>query len=122
MDGFRKVGKARDFPDRRGKAVVVSGVPVAVFREGSRFVAVGDTCPHMRASLADGKLDGAHVECRMHGWKFDVLTGRSQSRTGASVRVYEVRVEEGDVFLRAPASAAPPEGAANAPGRDALDE
>lgn len=99
-DGFVRVGRVKDFPERRGKAVLLDGVPVAVFREGSRFVAMADTCPHMRASLSAGKLDGTHVECGVHKWRFDVATGTSGSRTGAAVRVYEVRVSNGDVYLR----------------------
>jgi nitrite reductase/ring-hydroxylating ferredoxin subunit len=99
-DGFVRVGRVKDFPERRGKAVLVDGVPVAVFREGSRFVAMADTCPHMRASLSAGRFDDTHVECGMHKWRFDVATGKSGSRTGAAVRVHEVRVSDGGVYLR----------------------
>jgi nitrite reductase/ring-hydroxylating ferredoxin subunit len=100
MGGFVRVGRLKDFPERRGKTVLVEGVRVAVFREGSRCVAVDDTCPHMRASLSAGRFDGTHVECGMHKWRFDAATGRSGSRTGAAVRVHEVRVSSGEVYLR----------------------
>jgi len=100
MEGFVRVGMARDFPERRGRVALVDGNPVAVFREGKRFVAVDDACPHMRASLSVGTFDGTHVECAMHHWRFDAVTGKSGSRTGAAVRVHEVRVSNGEVYLR----------------------
>jgi nitrite reductase (NADH) small subunit/3-phenylpropionate/trans-cinnamate dioxygenase ferredoxin subunit len=97
-----KIGRRSEFREGRGRAVSVGGVSVAVFRTPSGFVAIADTCPHMGASLADGRLTGPHVECAWHGWKFDVSTGRSDVRDWACVHVYEVLVEGEDVLIRRP--------------------
>jgi nitrite reductase (NADH) small subunit/3-phenylpropionate/trans-cinnamate dioxygenase ferredoxin subunit len=99
MDGFVRVGKIADFPRGRARKVVVNGVPVAVFREGSDFVVVADACPHMGASLAEGKLEAGHVVCAWHGWKFDVRTGDSGRRSGAALDFYETRVS-GDLWVK----------------------
>lgn len=102
MGEFVKVGTVGEFREGRGRAIVLDGAPVAVFRTPSGFVAIADTCPHMGASLADGRLEGDQVECAWHEWRFDVRSGKSTMREWACVRVYEVRVEGDDVLIRRP--------------------
>ncbi len=102
MEEFVKIGKVDEFREGRGKAVPFEGTLVAVFRTPSGFVAVGDSCPHMGASLADGRLLGKFVECAWHNWRFDLASGCSDMRSWATIPVYEVRVEGTDVLLRRP--------------------
>jgi nitrite reductase (NADH) small subunit len=96
------VGAVEEFPEGRGRAVPLGGRRVAIFRIDGRLHAIQDRCPHMAASLADGRLEGRLVECHMHGWKFDVTTGAgaAPSKSWARAQVYEVRVERGRVWLR----------------------
>jgi nitrite reductase (NADH) small subunit len=102
MDGYTKVGVAGDFREGRGRVVVVEGLKVAVFRIGERLHAVKDACPHMGASLGDGKLQGLRVTCHMHGWTFDLETGMcSQTRQNSAV-IYEVATRGDDVFVKPP--------------------
>ena len=100
MSDFVRVGTVAEFRRGHGRAVVVDGVRVAVFRTSAGFVAVGDRCAHMGASLADGRLDGDRVECSWHAWAYDVRTGRCDRKSWASVPVYDVKVEGDAVFLR----------------------
>ncbi len=113
MDGFVRLGEVADFPRGRARKVVAGGVPVAVFRDGERFVVVADACPHMGASLAEGKLEAGHLVCAWHGWTFDVRTGDSGRRSGATLDLYETRVVSGELWARpkpeAPRSAPPPD-------------
>lgn len=103
MEGFVKVGVVDDFPDGKGRTVSMPREKVAVFRLGERWFALQDSCPHMGASLADGKLDGERVICHWHGWMFELSTGQGDMRQWACARVYEVRVTDEEVFLKAPA-------------------
>jgi nitrite reductase (NADH) small subunit/3-phenylpropionate/trans-cinnamate dioxygenase ferredoxin subunit len=107
VGGFVKVGRASDFREGRGRAVKVDGVAVAVFRVGDRLFALKDACPHMGASLADGKPEGMQLECHWHHWRFDLETGRCQEREWAAADRYEVRVDGGEVWLKAPAKDEP---------------
>lgn len=102
MDGFVKVGKVSDVRSGRGRQFEVNGVKVAVFRSAEGFVAVSDTCPHMGASLTNGRLVDGAVECEWHHWRFDPATGVSDQRDWCSVDVYDVRVEGNDLLLRPP--------------------
>jgi nitrite reductase (NADH) small subunit len=102
MAEFVKVGELKDFHDKRGRAVDLGGVRVAVFLTGGRFVAFTDACPHMGASLADGRLAGDQVECAWHGWKYDVHTGKNDWKEWACLTVYTVKVEGQDVLILRP--------------------
>ena len=103
QDGFVRVGRLEEFPERRGRAVRVAGEAVAVFRVGSSVYALRDACPHMGASLADGRIDGGCVECHWHHWRFDLETGQADERSWARAARYEVRVQSGEVWLKPPA-------------------
>lgn len=100
MSEFVKVAEVRQFTKGRGRVVSVDGVKVAVFWTGARFLAVGDKCAHMGASLADGKVEGNAVVCSWHGWAYDVDTGKSSARPWACTPVYDVKVEGDAVMVR----------------------
>jgi 3-phenylpropionate/trans-cinnamate dioxygenase ferredoxin subunit len=51
-------------------------VDVAVVRTAEGAVhAVSDICSHGQVSLSDGEVEGATVECWLHGSRFDLVTG-----------------------------------------------
>jgi 3-phenylpropionate/trans-cinnamate dioxygenase ferredoxin subunit len=51
--------------------------------------------------LSEGELFGTEVECPRHGSAFDVTTGAVLSLPATKpVPVYDVKVEDGFVFLR----------------------
>ncbi len=44
-------------------------------------------CPHLKADLARfGKIEDGVLTCQMHGWKFDLATGRCLTSVGHSLR------------------------------------
>jgi 3-phenylpropionate/trans-cinnamate dioxygenase ferredoxin component len=71
------------------------------------YYAVDNKCPHMGASLSDGKLDGRNIVCPKHGSKFDVQTGKvaqSGKMLFINVRVkdlhiYPVKIEGTDILI-----------------------
>jgi nitrite reductase (NADH) small subunit len=109
VEEFVRIGCVDEFREGRGKPVKLDGQVVAVFRTATGFFACGDSCPHMGASLADGRLIGTFVECAWHSWRFDTASGCSDMRSWATIPIYEVRVEGNDVFLRRPDPPAPKE-------------
>ncbi|HEX5042772.1 MAG TPA: Rieske 2Fe-2S domain-containing protein [Candidatus Polarisedimenticolaceae bacterium] len=104
MHRFARVGVLSEFPEGRGRAVLVDGHRIAILRQGSRMVAVADACPHMGASLADGRIEDGIVTCPWHGWRYDVATGKglAPARPWACVRTFEVKLEGDDVLVRIP--------------------
>jgi nitrite reductase/ring-hydroxylating ferredoxin subunit len=93
---------------------LADGSRVCVGNRGEVMFAVSDRCPHQKFPLSDGELttEGTIV-CSWHGAAYDCATGRSVRgplRDGGRheaplgrVSIYEVRVDDGSVFVRAPA-------------------
>lgn len=74
--------------------------PVAVFHTEFGFFAVDDTCTHGQASLAEGYVEGAEVECPLHMARFCLRTGKALCAPATShLARHEVRVEDGVVFV-----------------------
>ena len=103
---FVEVGPVDGFREGRGRRVRVDDVDVAVFRFGDRLFAIADACPHMGASLADGVVVRGRVVCHWHGWTFDLQTGQGDQRPWACAAVYEVRVDDGQLWLKPPTESA----------------
>ena len=44
-------------------------------------------CPHLKADLTRfGKIDDGTLTCQLHGWKFDLGTGRCLTSAGHELR------------------------------------
>jgi nitrite reductase (NADH) small subunit/3-phenylpropionate/trans-cinnamate dioxygenase ferredoxin subunit len=100
VSDFVKVGSIDRFREGRGRRVSVEGRAVAVFLRKGRLHAVGDRCPHMGASLSEGRLEEGRVVCSWHGWSFDCETGRCDRKSWARIPRFEVRLEGKEVLLR----------------------
>jgi UDP-MurNAc hydroxylase len=49
-------------------------------------------CPHLRADLARfGSIEGTTLSCQMHGWRFDLASGRCLSSAGHQLRASPAR-------------------------------
>jgi nitrite reductase/ring-hydroxylating ferredoxin subunit len=83
-----------DIPLGEGRAVLVDGEPVAVFRlrDGS-LRAVSAVCPHAGGPLADGLTDLRQVVCPLHQHAFDLATGCSTTGQPA-LTVYPVTADD----------------------------
>src|SRR4029434_2054456 len=58
------------------RATRILGEDLVVFRDKKgRYGAVGEQCPHRKASLAFGRVDEEGIRCPYHGWNFD-CTGK----------------------------------------------
>lgn len=69
---------------------------LVVYVENEAY-AIEDACNHAGASLAEGQVEGHEVSCPMHGYIFDVRTGKLLIPRGlcGDQRRFEV-VREGD--------------------------
>ena len=97
---FTRVAAVDEFRTDRGRMVYYQGTKVAVFRQGERFFAVNDRCPHMGAAMSGGRITNGIIRCHMHGWEFDVTTGECKTKHWAKLPRYEVRIQGNDLLLR----------------------
>jgi len=99
MPESARVASASEIPPGSAKVVVVLGHPVAVFNVDGSFHAVSNVCLHRGGPIGEGTLDGPIVTCPLHGWEYDVRTGKNVSNPMARLRRYAVRVEGDDVLV-----------------------
>jgi nitrite reductase (NADH) small subunit/3-phenylpropionate/trans-cinnamate dioxygenase ferredoxin subunit len=106
VDELIRIGALDEFPPGRGRRVEVGRLRLAVFNVGGRLHVLQDACPHMGASLADGRVEGDAVTCHWHGWRFVLETGegRPPARSWACARRYDVELRGRDVLVRLPDS------------------
>jgi nitrite reductase/ring-hydroxylating ferredoxin subunit len=75
----------------RGFAVHGVTWPVMVTIVDGAIIAFPGVCPHDDVSLVDyGVLDGMEVTCRVHGYRFDLTTGRCEHVPALHLRRYKV--------------------------------
>jgi nitrite reductase/ring-hydroxylating ferredoxin subunit len=90
-----RLGPAEEVPVGEGRAYVVGGEQVAVFRLPDGTVrAVAAVCPHAGGPIADAQIDQEVLVCPLHLHVFELATGCS--RTGQPpLRVYPAAVDGG---------------------------
>jgi 3-phenylpropionate/trans-cinnamate dioxygenase ferredoxin subunit len=90
---------AEEVRDGARRLLRADGHEIALFCVGERVHAIADSCPHQGASLVSGKLEGGAVSCRAHGLRFDLTTGGMRGAPGFGVRVYPIRIHDGQVQI-----------------------
>jgi len=75
------------------------GKSLALFNVDGRLLAIDDSCPHQGSSLCAGQLDGAVIQCRAHGLRFDLASGYLLNSNALKVASYPVEVEGDLVFI-----------------------
>ncbi len=76
------------------------GGDIAVFRTADDEVfALHDKCPHKGGPLSQGLVHGRRVTCPLHAWNIGLENGQAVAPDVGSCETFQVKVENGDVFL-----------------------
>jgi len=77
------------------------GDDVALFRtQDDHVFAVIDRCPHRGGPLSQGIVHGRSVTCPLHGWNIGLDDGQAVAPDVGCAQVFQVREQDGDVYLR----------------------
>jgi nitrite reductase/ring-hydroxylating ferredoxin subunit len=99
-----KVAAVGDVPEGEALAVEAGGIAVCLYNIAGRIYATQDSCTHEEASLAGGYIDGDCIECPLHQAVFHIATGEVREPPATeNLRVYPVRIDNGDVLVEVPA-------------------
>ena len=88
---------ANKLPDGQSKTVslgdpLAGGTEIVLCRLNGKLHAVDRLCPHEGGRIVDGPLlDGKHVLCPLHNYRFDPTTGKAVGVVCASAKTYRVR-------------------------------
>ncbi len=100
VDQWVQVAPVESLPPETATRLTVAGVDIAVFNVEGTYYAIGDTCTHAEASLAEGDFYEDRVECPLHGSPFDVTTGRALGgQAMGNSGKYATRVVDGVIYV-----------------------
>ena len=109
--GTVKVAQMGELPPGSSRLVTVEGKEVALFNVEGQIHAVTNRCPHRSGPLVKGSVESVPdpsdpaakpvlaVRCPIHGWLFELATGRCLTRPGASVQTYPVTCDREQICL-----------------------
>ena len=102
-DGWVPICTVSDIPVLGARRVAREGAPaVALFRAADDHVfALLDRCPHKGGPLSQGIVFGHSVACPLHNWTIALADGCAQAPDSGCTTPFAVRVQDGQVALRA---------------------
>ena len=98
------VAALADLADGQLLPIEIEGAKILLFREGATFHAIGATCPHAGAPLAEGVRDGHRIICPWHKATFCLRTGVLLEPPAVDdLPRYAVKCEVGRIQITLPA-------------------
>jgi 3-phenylpropionate/trans-cinnamate dioxygenase ferredoxin component len=95
-------GLTMNLADGQSKSIAVGRRVIAVVHSGDAFFAIEDICTHDGAPLTGGEIEGGEIICPRHGARFCLRTGEALTPPAYEpVRVYETKIEDGHLWVRA---------------------
>lgn len=84
----------------RGHRYSVSGLDLALVRDGTAILVFLDRCPHAGGSLGQGWVEEGEIVCPLHQWRFRLSDGRCTTMRGENAHRFQAEVREGRVWVR----------------------
>jgi nitrite reductase/ring-hydroxylating ferredoxin subunit/DMSO/TMAO reductase YedYZ heme-binding membrane subunit len=106
-DDWIRACRAEDVPEGRAKIALAgdggaSGRTerVAIFRQQNRLSAVSNLCKHQNGPLGEGRIVDGCITCPWHGYQYRPESGSSPPPFHDQVATYNLRVENGWVWVQ----------------------
>lgn len=92
-----------DIPENGMKECVTEGgLKLLVANAGGDYFAYQAVCPHQDVALCEGLYDGCVLTCHQHLWQWDIRTGAPIGLAEAPLEFYDVKVEDGKIYVESP--------------------
>ncbi|MEN3015435.1 MAG: Rieske 2Fe-2S domain-containing protein [bacterium] len=101
MSNWVEVGSIHDFNQTNKKLYRLSDdTEILVIKIKDSFFAVENRCSHDDKPLSDGKIEDSTIECKYHGAKFDIQTGKALKMPAvAPINIFKTKLQEGKIFV-----------------------
>ncbi|HZP87162.1 MAG TPA: nitrite reductase small subunit NirD [Burkholderiales bacterium] len=97
---WKRVCRVEEIPHLGARVVKSTGGGIAVFRNAEdEIFALHDRCPHKGGPLSQGIVFARTVACPLHNWHIGLCDGKAVAPDEGCTRRYEVKVEQGEVYL-----------------------
>ncbi|NNL87180.1 MAG: Rieske 2Fe-2S domain-containing protein [Myxococcales bacterium] len=98
-DGWVRLCRPQDIPEKRARIFPVAGERVAVFRYDGKVSALSNVCQHQNGPLGEGRIIDGCVTCPWHGFQYDPASGKSPAPFTEEVPTFAVEIRDGVVWL-----------------------
>ncbi len=100
IEGFEKICTVNSIKEREGKRFIIDDVEVAVFKVDGEVYALSNICPHQHTNVIyDGYIEDGCVVCPVHGWMFNLKTGKMPS-CNAGLDSYAVKIIDEYIYVK----------------------
>lgn len=97
---YKEICRLSDLNEKEGKKVFVGDTEIALFKIDNEVYALSNRCPHQQnAMIYDGFIEEGCVVCPIHGWKFELKTGKTPAGH-SGLTPYPVLVENEKVYVK----------------------
>jgi nitrite reductase/ring-hydroxylating ferredoxin subunit len=98
---FSSVGEMEQaVAPKQPRLLIVRGKRICLVREDHQLRAIEDRCSHNGESLSKGSVNFmSEVVCPLHGYRFNLKTGRESSERSKDLVTYPVREDQEGIFI-----------------------
>ncbi len=101
---WHMICKDNEVPLLGGRTVLIGDTEVALLKlSTSETVAIENKCPHKGGPLSMGIVSGKSIICPIHNTRVSLINGSPEPACDnmATARVYEVKCEDGIIWIKA---------------------
>ncbi len=98
-NGFVRVCTVNEMEESRAKIFCVTDERIAVYRHENKVYAIHNVCKHQGGPLGEGKIIDGCITCPWHGYQYLPQNGQSPPPFTERVSTYDVRVQDGMVWI-----------------------
>ncbi len=96
---FKKAATLDQIMPGKSIEVDIDGELIGLFNVNGTIHAASSVCLHAGGPLCEGDLQENVVTCPLHGWQFEVDSGKCLRIPGMKLKTFEVKVEGNDVLI-----------------------
>jgi nitrite reductase/ring-hydroxylating ferredoxin subunit len=90
--------RAEEIPEGAAKLVRMKKEEIAVFKHEGKLCAIQNNCPHEGGQLSMGWIEGEHVVCPLHGYRFHLQTGVCSIDANLKAKTFKL-ARAGEAFV-----------------------
>jgi nitrite reductase/ring-hydroxylating ferredoxin subunit len=108
--------KLNDLNSISFKKITIEKEEIIIGKKNDRLFAFNNSCPHKGASLSKGSFNGDNIVCYMHGYEYNIFTGKlekmkswrkdsswieqnTQWRYSDDLKTYKIHLDKEKVFI-----------------------
>ncbi|MEN3037787.1 MAG: Rieske (2Fe-2S) protein [Candidatus Kryptonium sp.] len=97
-----KICKTSDIRPGKAKSFQIDNVEIAIINLNSKFFALSNICPHQHTKIVnstDAIIEGENIICPMHGWTFEIKSGKPVYGSG-KLKTFEIVLKNDEIWIK----------------------